>query len=109
MRWEWPYKTIHPSKGLLKAFRLVPGSTHSALNFGFQSRWRAQQVGLAGFLYVSLDWLSGPGTRERLGAGLQTHTPIERPAQGLSFDAGVHSVGVQVLSVDPFARPAGLT
>ena len=31
--WEQAYKPIHPSKGLLKAFRLVPGSTHSALNF----------------------------------------------------------------------------
>ena len=44
--------------------------------------------------------VSGP-----VGSGL----PIERPAQGLSFDAGVHSVGVQVLNVDPFARPTGLT
>ena len=87
----------------------MPVSTLSAFRFGVQTRSRAQQVGLAGFLYVSLDWLSGPGTRERLGAGLRTHTPIERPAQGLSFGAGVHSVGVQVLSVDPFARPTGLT
>ena len=31
--WEQAYKPIHPSKGLLKAFRLMPGSTHSALNF----------------------------------------------------------------------------
>ena len=31
--WEQAYKPIHPSKGLLKAFRLVPGSTHSAFNF----------------------------------------------------------------------------
>ena len=29
--------------------------------------------------------------------------------QGLSFDAGVHSVGVQVWSAAPFARPAGWT
>jgi hypothetical protein len=55
------------------------------------------------------NWFSGPRTRQRLGAGLQTHTPIERPAQGLSFGAGVHSVGVQVLSVDPLARPTGWT
>ena len=143
-----------------------------------QTRWRAQQVGLAGFLYVSLDWFSGPRTRERLGAGLQTHTPkrkalthrkacsrpfvwcrgplcrrsgfecrpvgapnrfdlkfervtksdrygpvtgdplgvalpnhtpIERPAQGLSFGAGLDSLRVQLLTVEPLARPAGLT
>jgi hypothetical protein len=54
-RLEQAYTTTHPSKGLLKAFRLVPGSTQSALNFGFWTRWRAQQVGLAGFLYVSLE------------------------------------------------------
>ena len=31
--WEQAYKPIHPSKGLLKAFRLVPGSTLSAFRF----------------------------------------------------------------------------
>ena len=73
--WEQAYKPIHPSKGLLKAFRLVPGSTQSALNFGFWTRWRAQQVGLAGFLYVSLDWFSGPRTRERLEQAYTTTHP----------------------------------
>ena len=73
------------------------------------ARWRAQQVGLAGFLYVSLGWFSGPRTRQRLGAGLLTHTPIEGPAQGLSFGTGVDSLRVQLLILDPFARPAGLT
>ena len=50
-------------------------------------------------------------TRDALGVALQNHTPIERPAQGLSFDAGVHSVGVQVLSVDPLAlkKPTGVS
>jgi hypothetical protein len=31
--WEQAYKPIHPSKGLLKAFRLEPSSTGSAFNF----------------------------------------------------------------------------
>ena len=110
MRWEWPYTTIHLSKGLLQAFRLMPGSTLSTFRFGVQTRSRAQQVGLAGFLYVSPDLFCRPVTRDPLGVALlQNHTPIERPAPGLSFDAGVHSVGVQVLSVDPLARPTGLT
>jgi len=109
MRWEWPYKTIHLSKGLLQAFRLMPVSTLSAFRFGVQTRSRAQQVGLAGFLYVSPDLFCRPVTPDALGVALQNHTPIERPAPGLSFDAGVHSAGVQVWSADPFARPTGLT
>ena len=44
-----------------------------------------------------------------MGAGLHNHTPIERPAQGLSFGAGLDSISVQLLNVDPLARPAGLT
>ena len=31
--WEQAYKPIHPSKGLLKAFRLMPGSALSAFRF----------------------------------------------------------------------------
>ena len=51
----------------------------------------------------------GPVTRDPLGVALHNHTPIERPAQGLSFDARVDSICVQLLNVDPLARPAGLT
>jgi len=44
-----------------------------------------------------------------LGVALHNHTPIERPAQGLSFGAGLDSLHVQLLTVEPLARPAGLT
>ena len=71
-----------------------------------QTRSRAQQFGLAGFLYVSPDLFCRPVTRDPLGVALHNHTPIERPAQGLSFDARVDSISVQVLNVDPLARPA---
>ena len=52
-----------------------------------QTRSRAQQFGLAGFLYVSPDLFRRPVTRDPLGVALHNHTPIERPAPGLSFDA----------------------
>jgi hypothetical protein len=42
--WEQAYKTIHLSKGLLQAFRLMPVSTLSAFRFGVYTRSRAQQV-----------------------------------------------------------------
>ena len=64
-------------------------------------------VGVHG-LRVALDFFYGPITRDPLGVGLQTHTPIERPAQGLSFDAGVDSARVQLLNVEPLARTAAL-
>ena len=51
----------------------------------------------------------GPVARDALGVALHNHTPIERPAPGLSFDASAHSVGVQLSSADPFARPTGWT
>jgi hypothetical protein len=51
----------------------------------------------------------GPVTRDPLGVALHNHTPIERPAQGLSFGAGLDSLRVQLMTVEPLARPAGLT
>jgi hypothetical protein len=43
---EQAYKPIHPSKGLLQAFHLMPGWTQSAFNYSMWTRWRAQQFGL---------------------------------------------------------------
>ena len=51
----------------------------------------------------------GPVTGDPLGVALPNHTPIERPAQGISFGAGLDSLRVQLLTVEPLARPAGLT
>ena len=52
--------------------------------------------------------LRSPNSRT-VGAGLHNHTPIERPAQGLSFGAGLDSLRVQLLILDPLARPTGWT
>jgi hypothetical protein len=38
--------------------------------------------------------------------GLQNRTPIERPAQGLPFDAGGGTRGEQILHTGPLARRA---
>ncbi len=76
-------------------FGCVPGRAPSRFDVRFRT--------------VSKSDRYGPVTRDPLGVALHNHTPIERPAQGLSFDARVDSISVQVLSVDPLARPAGLT
>ena len=48
----------------------------------------------------------GTIARDPLRLGLQNHIPIERPAQGLSFDAGGDSISVQLLNTEPLARTA---
>jgi hypothetical protein len=92
-------RRVHPAKIILS-----PGQQARS-----DAECHARTVGLAGFLYVSLDWFSGPRTRDPLGVALQNHTPIERPAQGLSFGAGLDSLRVQLLIPDPLARPTGWT